>query len=104
MRPRANTALPQGFRRDRTDGLGYVPTPPPEPYYWPSKGGHFANRQITRRPQTIARARRMAAEWLAEADPRTAEMFTFMADYWGALNSHIEPRGEMALFLRHNHI
>lgn len=101
-RARANFALPGGMPGTR---VGYRPTPAPEPYYWPSKGAHFANRQITRRPQTIVRARRLAAEWLADADPRTAEAdrFTFMADYWAALNAHINAHGEMRLFLRYNH-
>lgn len=99
-RARANTALAAGRPGTR---VGYRPTPAPEPNYFPSKGVWLANRQITRRPKTILRARRMAASWLAVADPRTAPGFVVMADYWGALNDHIEAHGEMALFLRYNH-
>jgi hypothetical protein len=99
-RARANTALAAGVPGTR---VGYQPTPAPEPHYFPSKGAWFANRQILRRPKTIVRARQIAAEWLATADPRTAPAFTFMADYWAALDAHIGPRGEMALYLRHNH-
>lgn len=100
-RPRANTARREGIPGTR---VGYVPTPAPEPYYFPTKGAHFAIRQITRHPQAIIRARRRAAEWLAAADPRTAHGFGFMAAFWDALNDHITAHGEMALFLRHNHI
>lgn len=110
--PRANVALPDGFRGTRPARRpgaarlvpGQVPLDYVEPHYWPSKGAHFANRQIFRHPQAIIRARRRAAEWLAAADPRTAPGFGFMAAFWEALNDHIEPHGEMALFLRHNHI
>lgn len=109
-RARANIALPNGFAGTRAsrpagprDLPGQVPLPAREPHYFPSKGAHFAKRRVLRRPHTILAARRRVAEWLAAADPRTSPQFTYMADYWAALNDVVEPHGEMAWFLRYNH-
>jgi hypothetical protein len=82
-----------------------VPLPYQEPHYYPTKGAHFANRLILKHPKAMLRAWRLAGDWLWKADPWTAPAdFAFMAEFWRALNDHIEPRGEMALFQRHNHI
>lgn len=100
--PRANIALKNGFSGTR---IGYRTTPAPEPHYFPSKGAHFAKHLIRRHPQAMLHAYKRASEWLDTHGPRTAEpaSFTFMAEFWRVLNEHIAPRGEMALYLRHNH-
>lgn len=110
--PRASVALPDGFHGARPARRavaprvmpGQVPLDYVEPRYHPTKGAWFANRLIQRHPQAMIRARKLAAEWLLFADPRTAPGFVFMADFWGALNDHITAHGEMAIYQRHNHI
>lgn len=99
--PRANLARRQDVPGTR---VGYRPTPAPEPCYFPSKGAHFGNRLIFKHPQAVLSAHRKVGAWLAAADPRTDLGFGFLAAFWDALNDHVTAHGEMALFLRHNHI
>lgn len=99
LRPRANLARRQDIPGTR---VGYRPTPAPSTAYWPDKGTALARQQITRRPQTVLRACRLAAEWL-DTNLHTAPGFVVMANYWAALNAELESHGEMAWFLRYNH-